>query len=63
MVEARKFLLAKEVRVCFSLPAAAGGRDQAASLGLGGNNLLAFLTFLLLSLSFEIMKITSFSHC
>lgn len=42
-----------------------GGRgfQRAASSGLRGNNLLAFLTFLLLSLSWEIMKITSFSHC
>jgi len=38
-------------------------RERAASPGLRGNNLLTFLTFLLLSLSFEIMKITSFSHC
>lgn len=39
------------------------GCERAASSGLRGNNLLAFLTFLLLSLSWEIMKITSFSHC
>lgn len=59
----KEILVSQRGQGVLLLAAAAGGRDQAASLGLGGNNLLAFLTFLLLSLSFEIMKITSFSHC